>query len=265
MLLKGKRIIVTGGMTGIGKATVLACVKEGAKVVSFSRAAPTEERVKKVLEAANELGAGQGQAIHLRVDISDKAQVINGFEKAVEWMGGVDGLVNSAAMASVKPAEDLTKEDVLKEIEVNVLGTIFTNQLAFRYMSDTGGSIVNYSSFNGVMGGPGMPAYSTTKGAVLGWSRTIAKDWGRYGIRVNIVVPGVQTELEEKTEAMFPESKQEGYEEMKTIIMNYAVPLGGKLGKPEDAANLNVFLLSDMSSYMTGQTIGVDGGMMMSR
>ncbi len=259
MLLKGKRIIVTGGVTGIGKATVLACAREGAKVVSISRAKPTEERVQKVINAANELGAGQ--ATHMQADVSNQSIVNSAFERAVAWMGGLDVLINCAGLEQQKPAEDLTEDDLHEQFAVHVLGTAFTNAAAFRYMKKTGGSIVNYASYAGVCGMPGMPSYSAAKGAVIGYSRTIAKDWAQYWIRVNIVCPGVLTEL---AESWYKEMSPERMAQI-NAWMAATIPLGGKLGKMEDAANLNVFLASDMSRFVHGQTIGVDGGMMMSR
>lgn len=259
MLLKGKRIIVTGGVTGIGKATVLAMVREGAAVVSTSRTSPEDERAVKVINAAKELGPGPVK--HIQMDVSKQNNVNNGFKNAVAFLGGLDAIVNSAGLEQQKPAEDLVEADLLEQFSSHVLGTAFTNAAAFRYMKDKGGSIINYASYAGVCGMPGMPAYSAAKGGVIGYTRCVAKDWARYWIRTNVVCPGVVTEL---AEAWYSEMSAERLAQI-TAWKQSTIPLGGDLGKVEDAANLNVFLASDMSRFINGQTIGVDGGMMMSR
>lgn len=259
MLLKGKRIIVTGGATGIGKATVLASAREGAVVVSVSRRPPTDEKAKKVVEEAKKLGPGP--IMHMQLDVRNQDEVNSVFEKAVAWMGGLDVLVNSHGIEHMKPAEDLTAEDLNEQFAVHLLGTAFTCAAAFRYMKNTGGSIINHASYAGVCGVEGMPAYSAAKGAVIGYSRCIAKDWGQYWIRVNIVCPSAMSELAEQFfSAMSPEQLEQ-FE----AWMAAQVPLGGKIGKVEDVANVNVFLASDMSRFVHGQTIGVDGGALMTR
>lgn len=137
------------------------------------------------------------------------------------------------------------------------MGTAFTCAAAFRYMKNTGGSIINYASYAGECGFPSMPAYSAAKGAVIAYSRTIARDWAKYGIRVNIVCPLVLTELAERA------LNGERGPQLRAFIET-SVPLG-RWGKPEEAANLNVFLASDMASFITGQLICVDGGWLMPR
>jgi len=258
-MLQGKRVIVTGGITGIGKATVLAMVREGAHVVSASRASPDSERAVKVIEAAKQ--AGPGSIVHMQIDVTQQDDVNNVFKRAVEFLGGLDSIVNSAGLEQQKPAEDLIGEDLYEQVASHVLGTAFTNAAAFRYLKDRGGSIVNYASYAGVCGMPGMASYSAAKGGVLAYTRVVAKDWAKYWIRTNVVCPGVLTEL---AETWYSEMSEERVAEI-TAWKKATIPLGGDLGKVEDAANLNVFLVSDMSRFINGQTIGVDGGMMMSR
>jgi len=224
-----------------------------------SRTQPTDEKAKKVVEEAKKLGPGP--IAHMQLDVRDQDQVNSVFEKAVAFMGGLDALVNCAGIEHQKPAEDLTAEDLTSQFAVHLMGTAFTCAAAFRYMKNTGGSIINHASYAGVCGMENMPAYSAAKGAVIGYSRTIAKDWGRYWIRVNIVCPGVMTELAEQ---FFSEMSPEQLEAFDTWCASQ-VPLGGKIGKPEDAANVNAFLASDMSRFVHGQTISIDGGALMSR
>jgi 3-oxoacyl-[acyl-carrier protein] reductase len=259
MMLTGKRVIVTGGVTGVGKATVLAMVREGASVVSVSRTPPDGARAVSLLEAARTLGAGA--VTHMQLDVSRQADVNAVFARAVDFMGGLDALVNSAGIEQQKPTEDLVEADLREQFEVHVLGTAFTNSAACKYMKARGGSIINYASYAGVGGMPMMAAYGAAKGGVITYTRVIAKEWAPYLIRANVICPGVASEMSVGWYAgMSPERLAEIKAWMKATI-----PLTGDLGKPEDAANLNVFLASDMSSYMTGQLIGVDGGMMMGR
>ena len=259
MLLKGKRIIVTGGATGIGEATVLACAREGAAVVSVSRRPPADEKAKKVVEEAKKLGPGP--TTHMQLDVRKQDEVNSVFEKAVSWMGGLDVLVNCAGIEHQKPAEDLTAEDLNEQFAIHALGTVFTCTAAFRYMKNTGGSIINHASYCGVLGMQGMAAYSAAKGAVIGYSRSIAREWGQYWIRVNIICPAAVTELYQQVLDDLPAESREVIDSW----MAANVPLGGKMGKAEDCASLNVFLASDLSRFVHGQTIAVDGGMMMSR
>ena len=260
MLLEGKRIIVTGGITGIGKATVFAMAREGAQVVSMSRAEPTEERVAAVVEAANELG--KGPVAHVHCDVTKRNVVNAAFGQAISLMGGLDALVNSAGLEQQGPAEDLTEELLYEQFAVHVMGTVFTNGAAFRQFKDNGGgAIVNYASYAGVCGMPGMANYSAAKGGVVAFTRTVAKDWAPHRVRVNVVCPGVMTEL---AQAWYDEMDAERRAQI-DAWQAATIPLGGKLGEVDDAANLNVFLASDMSKFIHGQTIGVDGGMMMSR
>jgi 3-oxoacyl-[acyl-carrier protein] reductase len=260
VLLKGKRIIVTGGVTGIGRASVIGMVREGAQVVSMSRKAPDNESVQAVMDAA--AGLGPGPIMHLQCDISDQSAVNAAFAEAIDAMGGLDVLVNCAGWETQEAAEDLTLDMLEPIFRVNVWGTVFTNGAACRHFKDNGGgAIVNYASYAGVCGMPGLPSYSAAKGAVVAFTRTIAKDWARYNIRSNLVCPGVMTELAQK---FFEEVDAERLAQIKAW-QQATILLGGEPGEVEDAANLNIFLASDMAKFVHGQTIGVDGGMMMSR
>lgn len=260
MLLDGKRIIVTGGLTGIGKATVLGMTREGAAVVSMSRGEPEEDRARAVIDAAKALG--KGPVSHLQLDVTDQSAVNSVFAEATESMGGLDCLVNCAGLEHQGPAEDLTADILHAQFAVHVMGSVFTNGAAFRHFKAVGGgTIVNYASYAGVCGMPGMANYSAAKGGVIAFTRTIAKDWAPYRVRVNVVCPGVMTELAQTWyDEMDPERRAQI-----DAWMAGTIPFGGKLGEVDDAANLNIFLASEMSKFIHGQTIGVDGGMMMSR
>jgi 3-oxoacyl-[acyl-carrier protein] reductase len=260
MLLDGKRIIVTGGVTGIGKASVLEMVKEGAAVVSMSRAEPEEDRASSVIKAAGELGPGPVR--HLKCDIRSQDNVNAAFAEAIEFLGGLDVMMNCAGLEHQGPAEDLDAEVLLDQLTLHVLGTAFTNAAACKHYKTVGGGvIINYASYAGACGMPGMAAYSAAKGGVIAYTRTIAKDWAPYNIRSNVVMPGVITEL---AEYWMNEMDADRRAQIDAWFAS-TIPFGGKLGKVEDAANLNVFLASDKAAFIHGQTIGVDGGMFMSR
>lgn len=254
MELVGKCVIVTGGASGIAAATVRALCAEGAKVVSLD---VKDEKGEQVVAEANEGGAGS--ALYLHCDVSKREEVERAFADALKELGRVDGLTAVAGIESQVPGEEVTEDEIDAMIDVHLKGTIFTNQAAFEQMRGRGGSIVNYSSFAGVRGFPQMPAYGAAKGAILGWTRTVARDWGPAKVRVNAVCPACLTELaEEWYEEMSPER-------LAAVKAGLAkeIPLGGDLGSPDEAAWLNLFLVSDRSSFITGQTLAVDGGQMM--
>lgn len=254
MLLEGKRVIVTGGVTGIGRATTLVCAREGADVVSLSTAAPDRRRVTSLADQIADMG--KGRHLHLQADVSDQAAVDSAFAEAADWMGGVDGLVNSAATQTLKPAESFTTEDLLKDMAVTTFGTVYTNQAAFRRMKDTGGSIVNLTSYVAVGGQDQMAGYGLAKGAVNGWSFVLAREWGKHGIRVNLVAPVVATTGFQAWYDQLSPEEQKASDEKRAE----AIALGGRMGSAEDAANVNAYLLSDMAKYLTGQILYADGG-----
>jgi NAD(P)-dependent dehydrogenase (short-subunit alcohol dehydrogenase family) len=256
MKLEGKRIIVTGGASGIGAATVRAYAREGASVVSVDI---DDERGESV--AAEATGPGPGTVTYRHLDISNQEQVDAVFQAAVKLLGGLDALANIAGNEAQKPAEDVTGADIDKIFNVHVKGMFFTNAAAFHAMKDTGGSIINASSGAGVTGYPGSPVYSAAKAAMMGYMRTVAFDWGSRMIRVNSIVPAAETEMtKQHFGAMDPETLAH-YKE----LYRSKIPLGGWLGTVDQVADANVFLASDSSSFITGQIIAVDGGWTMVR
>jgi len=256
MQLEGKRIIVTGGASGIAAATVLAYAREGASVVSVDI---NDEAGARIAAEADNLGPGAVSYEHL--DISNQDEVNRVFDAAARKMGGLDALANIAGNEAQKPAEDVTGDDIDKIFNVHVKGTFFTNAAAYRAMKDTGGSIINASSGAGVTGYPGSPVYSAAKAAILGYVRTVAFDWGSNLIRINAIVPAAETDM---TKEHFGAMDADTLAHYKAL---YAakIPLGGWLGTVEQVAAVNVFLASDSSSFVTGQVISVDGGWTMVR
>lgn len=255
MLLAGRRIIVAGAAGGIGAATVRACIEQGAAVAALDVDDAAGERL------VAEVSEGDARAGYFHCDISDRSQVDAVFDAAAALLGGLDCVITVAGVEQQKAAEEVTEADLAYVFGTNFDGTLFTNTAAHRYLADHGGSLINYASAAGVEGSPRMPLYSAAKGAVLAFTRVIARDWGRFGIRANVVCPAIETPmLQAYLAGMDPEQRRRRQESLATRF-----PLGGAPGRPRDAADVNVFLASDLSRFVTGQTIAVDGGMLMMR
>jgi NAD(P)-dependent dehydrogenase (short-subunit alcohol dehydrogenase family) len=220
----------------------------------MSTAAPDRRRVTGLGEQI--AAFGNGRHLHIQADISDKSAVDDAFARATQWLGGLDGLVNSAATQTIKPAETFTTEDIMADLAVTTFGTVYTNQAAFPHLRDHGGSIVNVTSYVAIGGQEHMAGYGLAKGAVNGWSFVLAREWGKHMIRVNLVAPVVATTgFQAWYDDQSPEDQRASDEKRAQSIA-----LGGKMGTAEDAANINAYLLSDMAKYLTGQILYADGG-----
>ena len=253
MNIEGKRIIVTGGAKGIGASVVKNYCLKGAQVVSMDVDSVMGQ---KVVDECNRIK--EGSAIYLNVDISNHHEVVKGFDDAIAFLGGLDVLANVAGVHRAIPAETTTPEEIAFIGGVNINGTIFTNQEAFKHLKEKGGSIINYGSISGLRPEVGSALYSLTKGAVHSWTRTLAHEWGKYNIRVNAILPIIATPMyKEALEAM----SEEVYASFKATTLNN-IPLGGQYGDPdEDLAPVMVFFASDESRFITGQLLPVDGGL----
>lgn len=257
MQLKGKRIIVAGGSRGIGAATVRIYVREGAQVVFCGT---NDERGGQTESEANAQEGATGHATYLHCDISDRDAVNAFFDEAVALLGGLDVLANVAGIESNNAAADYTDEQIDRLMSVNVKGTIYTNQAAYRAFKQCGaeGSIINYSSDTALVGMPNGAVYAASKSAVLGWSRSVAREWGQEAnIRTNCVNPTIQTEMYKQwLETADPELVAFHKRQLKD---NY--PIDGAMGDADrDCAPVMVFLASDASRYVNGQIICVNGG-----
>ena len=240
--LSGKVAVVTGGTKGIGEAIVQHLAAAGARVTAVSRSAPS-----------NPTGpARDGQVATLAADVARKADVDRLVETVVSRHGTVDILVNCAGTAKRAPALEQTESDWEYMIELNLKGTAWACRAVAPVMRRAGrGRIVNITSIGAEFGLVNRGAYCATKGAVAQLTRCLALEWGRHGITVNAVGPGITvTPLVRPFLDAHP-----GKEEM----MNKKIPLG-RLGRPDDMAGAVVFLASDLAAYITGQTIYVDGG-----
>jgi len=251
--LSEKRIIVTGAARGIGASAARALAAAGATVTGLDITEPLD------------IGSpvpGDGRLTHQLCDISSRQSATLAVDNAVKTMGGLDVLIHVAGIQRYTPAESITDDEWDLVMGVNARGTMITNQAAFPHLKDRGGRIVNFASAAGAMGLRGCAHYAASKGAVLAWTRTIAQEWGQYGITANAIAPGMWTPMYEATRSgMTPEQLVAHDRGMAMMI-----PLGGKLGDPDtDMAPVLVFLASDASHFITGQTLAVDGGLMMVR
>jgi len=254
MSSQGKRVIVTGSASGIGASALKALVAAGAQVVGMDVADAAGEQI-----AAAAHQAGPGSARYLHCDVSQRALVQQAFDAAVKQLGGLDALINIAGVERKSPAEDISQGDWDLMFDVNARGALNTNQAAFAHLREHGGRIINFASAAGVMGVPGLAHYSAAKAAVLGWTRTAAKEWGKHGITVNAVAPGMWTPMYEHFRARLDAAQLQAHDTM----MAGQIPLGGRLGDPDrDMAPVLVFLVSDGARFITGQTLAVDGGLM---
>ncbi len=245
--LAGKRVIVTGAGRGIGLSAARALAAAGAQVCAFD------------IGEAPALG---GAVTFAHCDVSDRAQTVAAFDAAAARMGGLDALVHAAGIQRYTAAEDITDDEWDLVVGVNAKGTMITNQAAFTHMKAGGGRIINFASAAGALGLRGCAHYSASKGAVLAWTRTIAQEWARYGIRANAIAPGMSTPMNDSTRARLTPDQLAAYD----AKMAQAIPLGGKLGDPDtDLAPVLVFLVGDGAHFITGQTLAVDGGLMMVR
>ena len=253
MQLSGSRIIVTGGSQGIGEAALRAYVKAGAQVFSLDI---NEERGARV--AAEASAGGPGTAQFLRCDVSVRSEVDAAFDRAAAAMGGLDVLAHIAGVHRHAPTHAVP-QDVLDWIfAINVNGTIYTNGAAYRHMAEAGGSIINFGSESGLTAEINNAVYGASKGAVHTWTRSVAREWGPKGIRVNAVLPYVVTPMYAEFRAALSPEDLAAHDKATAE----QIPLGGKFGDPnEDLAPVLVFLAGSGSKFMTGQMIAVDGGL----
>jgi citronellol/citronellal dehydrogenase len=239
-LMAGRRCIVTGGGTGIGRATAELLVRHGARVALLGR------RLEVVEAAARELGGG---TVAQSCDIREPAQVEAAVSGVLERLGGVDVLVNNAGGQFPSPAEAISPNGFFAVVRNNLLGTFnITREVATRAMIDKGGGIIVNVIANMHRGFPGMVHTGAARAGVDNMTKTLAVEWVRHRIRVNAVAPGVIG-----TDAL--QSYPAGVAE----LARKSVPMK-RLGSAEEVARAIVFLASDLASYITGETLYVDGG-----
>jgi 3-oxoacyl-[acyl-carrier protein] reductase len=244
--LHGRRILVTGGATGIGAAAVQVLNEAGAAVVAtYHRTAPSDRT----------------GVTWVQCDIRDSAAVDDMVRGAAERLGGLDVLLHAAGLWQPGIPGQITGEDIDFLVDTNLKATIFVNQAAYAVMRrDGGGRIINFGSGEAVMGSPISAVYAATKGAVSAWTRSIARAWAAEKVSAIALAPAVQTPGADRLrDFLGPEAAEFIDEQIKSTI-----PLGGALGDPvNDLGPTLVFLCSEGSRFITGQLIAVDGGLVM--
>ena len=242
-----KTVLVTGGSRGIGKEVALKYAENGYNIViNYVSSNTNVEELKKEFE---QKGA---EALILKADVTNTQEVENVVNKAIEKFGTIDVLVNNAGITKDNLLMRMTEEEFDKVININLKGTYVVTKAVIKYMMKKRcGSIINLSSVVGVAGNAGQCNYSASKAGIIGFTKSLAKELSSRNIRVNAVAPGfIQTDMT----SVLSDSVKEN--------INSQIPLK-RMGSPIEVANVIYFLGNDDSSYITGQVINVDGGMVM--
>ena len=246
MELGGKVALVTGAAQGIGRAIALLLAQKGADIVV------SDINLEKAEEMAKEIEALGRKAMAIKVDVANTNDVERMVEAILERFGQIDILVNNAGIARDKLILRMTEEDWDSVLNVNLKGTFNCTKAVIKHMSkQRKGKIVNIASVVGEMGNVGQANYSASKAGVIGFTKTIAREFAQRGINVNAIAPGyIETPM---TEALTEKVKEE---------LRRMIPME-RLGRPEDVAQAVLFLVSEASSYITGQVLNVNGGIYM--
>ena len=246
MELTGKVALVTGGAQGIGKVVALLFAQNGADLVI------SDINLEKAEETAKEIESIGRKAMAIKVDVANFDDVNRMTQAVIERFGHIDILINNAGITRDKLILRMTEEDWDAVLNINLKGTFNCTKVVVRHMAkQRSGKIVNIASVVGEMGNAGQANYAASKAGVIGFTKTIAREFAQRGINVNAIAPGyIQTPM---TDAL-PEKVKE---ELKRLI-----PME-RLGQPEDVAQAVLFFVSEASSYITGQVLNVNGGIYM--
>ena len=244
-MLQNKVVLVTGASRGIGREIALTLAGQGATVIVNYQG--SKEKADEVVAMIKENG---GNAESVGCDVSNFELCGEMIQNIIEKFGRLDILVNNAVITRDGLLMKMSEEDFSKVIDVNLKGAFHTIRHASRYfLKQRSGSIINISSVSGVSGNAGQANYSAAKAGIIGLTKSVAKELGSRGITVNAIAPGfIETDM---TDAM-PEKAKEAVKSQITL---------GRIGTPADIAGVAAFLASDAASYITGQVISVDGGM----
>ncbi len=245
--MKGKVSIVTGGAQGLGRAIALTFANKGADIAIFDVNMESAQKVAKEIECIGR------KAVSLKVDVSKHFEVEMMVDRVLQEFGRIDMLINNAGISQVVSIEDMTEEDWDRVMAVNLKSVFLCSKAVIGTMKrQRSGRIVNMGSVAGKVGGfTATCAYSVSKAGIMCFTKALARELAPFGITVNAVAPGViNTEMSENI------ARGDFSRYLKTI------PLG-KIGSPEDVANAVAFLVSDEASYITGEILDVNGGLLM--
>lgn len=244
-MLEGRSALITGGIRGIGRGIAEMFCENGANVLLVYRSDDA-----KAEETADELRKYGTKVLTLKGDAADPETADKAAAAAKEEFGSLDILVNNAGITNDKLMARMSTEDFQKIVNVNLTGSFnFMKAASKVMMKQRSGRIINMSSISGLRGNPAQVNYSASKAGVVGMTLSAAKELGRRGITVNAIAPGfIDTDM---TSVLTDEQKENA---AGSIVL-------GRMGKPEDVAGAALFLASDLASYITGQVIGVDGGL----
>jgi NAD(P)-dependent dehydrogenase (short-subunit alcohol dehydrogenase family) len=248
MRLKGKVAIITGAARGIGAAFAIGFAKEGARVVVAD--------IRDGADTVAAIGKAGGEALCVKTDVSRQEECTTMVKAAMERFGAVDILLNNAGLlVTIKPFMEVTSEEWMRVMEINTLGPFHCVKAVFPYMKDKGGKIINISSGTIFEGVPGMPHYIASKGAIMAFTRGMARELGEYNINVNAIAPGF-THSEGGDE--FDRNKK--FPPVPLDELQMSMRCLKRPAYPEDLVGAALFLASDDSRMITGQLIVHDGG-----
>jgi len=244
--LNGRVAIVTGGAQGIGKAIALTLARHGADVVV------TDINLERAQATAQEIEALQVRSLAIKANVADVSAAEQMVKETVDKLGKIDILVNNAGITRDNVLLRMKPEEWDQVMEVNLKGTYACTRAALKFMfRQKNGRIVNIASITGLMGNAGQANYSASKAGIIGFTKAVAREYATRGITVNAVAPGfIDTAM---TQAI-PEKERE--------TLTRQIPME-RLGTPDEVAAAVYFLVSDLSRYITGQVINVNGGMYM--
>ncbi len=244
-MLSGKVAVVTGGSRGIGRAIALKMAEAGASVAVIY--AGNRDAAEEVCEKAREFGV---EAFCFQCDVSDFSKSKETVNEIILKLGGIDILVNNAGIKIDKLVLQMTGDDFEKVLDVNLKGAFHMIKHVYGHLAKKrAGRIINIASVAGLMGNAGQANYASAKAGMIGLTKTVAKELASRNVTCNAIAPGfIETDM---TDTLSPALKEQAQN---------AIPLK-RMGKPEDVANLAVFLASDLAQYITGEVVKVDGGL----
>jgi 3-oxoacyl-[acyl-carrier protein] reductase len=245
-IFDGKVVLVTGASQGIGRVTALKFAGFGAKI-AFNDISIQEENLKAAVEEAKKAGAPEAK--YFLADVSNYGEVEKMMQNIQTEFGRLDVLVNNAGITKDRTLAKMTVEEWQKVIDINLTSVFNCSKLALPMLIANQGNIISMSSFSALRGNFGQTNYDAAKAGIIGFTKTLSKEVGKFNVRVNAVAPGF---IESKmTDAMPDEIK---------MMVKKMISLG-RTGKPEEVSKVITFLASDEASYLTGNVVNIDGGL----